>query len=413
MGERRPQKITSPPWQPATRLVAALLLLLIAGLLIYRLRSLVSPVLLAGLLAYVLNPVVVMLNRHARIPRPIAVLLVFLVIVLLVAGVTAWAGIAVSQQLVGLIQDLRMISEQIPELIASLSELRFSIGPWTLDLSQVNLAPLLEGVGSTIQPLLFQTGSLLGSIAGATASAVGMALAVMVVSFYFLVDPGDMERGVIQLVPVPYREDFERLLHETGRVWRGFLRGQLILALAMGVLVSAFLGALGLRFALVLGLIAAVMEFIPIFGPLIAGLVAVLVAFFEGGNWWGLSPLWLSVAVLSFFVVVQQIENNVLVPRIIGHSLRLHPLVVLLAALAGTLLAGVLGLLLAAPTVATLRLWVGYVYSKAVGLDTWPGPALELPSGPRARRIVASLRRSWRKRRPRPSRKAPPSDMES
>ena len=99
-------------------------------------------------------------------------------------------------------------------------------------------------------------------------------------------------------------------------------------------------------------------------------LLAVLVAFFQEGNWWNMTPWMLTALVLITAVASQQLENNILVPRLLGRSLKLHPVVVLLAAVAGWMLAGVLGVLLSTPVVATLRLWLGYIYRKTVSLDT-------------------------------------------
>jgi predicted PurR-regulated permease PerM len=223
---------------------------------------------------------------------------------------------------------------------------------------------------------------MVASVAGATAQAVGVLVVILVLGYYMLIDFGELDDSFVGMVPRAYRADFRRLLDETGLVWNAFFRGQLLLGLIVGGLVAVVLTILGVRFSLVLGLIAGVLEFVPIFGPAIAGLISVLVALFQGSNWWGLSVWAFGGIVLVVFVLIQQVENNILVPRIIGHSLNLHPILVLLGALVGGLLAGVLGLLLAAPSVATLRLWLGYVYRKVVGLETWPRPVV----GPRPAR---------------------------
>jgi predicted PurR-regulated permease PerM len=136
------------------------------------------------------------------------------------------------------------------------------------------------------------------------------------------------------------------------------------------------------------------MEFVPIFGPIISGIIAGLVALFQDSTWLGLSPGVYVLIVLGAFLIIQQVENNILVPRIIGQSLNLNPLIVLLAALAGGILAGVLGVLLAAPTVATLRLWLGYFYRKIVGLGKMPDPIL-IPPPQRQRSEIIRRIRGW------------------
>ncbi|NIV36845.1 MAG: AI-2E family transporter, partial [Anaerolineae bacterium] len=192
------------------------------------------------------------------------------------------------------------------------------IGPWMVDLSQVNFDPLINSLTSSLQPFLSRTGSLIASAVSTTASTVAMLVLVLVMGYYLLRDFDHLGDTLLDLVPPEYRTDFGRLLDETGRVWASFLRGQLILGLVMGVGAALIYGAIGLRLALGLGLITGLMEFIPIFGPFIAGGVAVLMAIFQATNFWGLTPLAFILLVLGIAVLIQQIENTVLVPRILG-----------------------------------------------------------------------------------------------
>lgn len=380
----RPPEITSPPWQPGTRLAVGVLLLAALVVVGYRLRQVLAPAVLALMLAYLLHPLEVGLRRRLRLSKGAAVLLSYLTVLLVVAGLGTGMGFAISQQVAGLVADLREISRNIPLALDRLGEITLTLGPWTLDLSTVNLDPLLSALASALQPFLTQTGALIASAASATASAVGLLVVVLVLSVYILLDLDSLGRSVVAAVPPEYQADVQRLLQESATVWQAFLRGQLILGLAVGGLVAVVLTVLGVRFSLVLGLIAGLLEFVPIFGPTIAGLIAVVVALFQGSNWWGLPPLGFALLTLAVFVLIQQVENAVLVPRILGMSLRLNPAFVLLAALAGGALAGVLGVLLAVPVMATLRLWLGYLYRKVAGLDTWPAPVLEphRPSAP-------------------------------
>jgi predicted PurR-regulated permease PerM len=201
------------------------------------------------------------------------------------------------------------------------------------------------------------------------ASTVTLVFLVMVIGYYLLVDFESLDDGVLSWVPPAYQRDFRLILNQMSSIWHAFLRGQAILGLVIGVVVAIILTIIGVRFALVLGLIAGLMEFVPMLGPLISAVVAVLVAFFQNSNVWGLTPFAFGMLVLVVFLIIQQVENNILVPRIIGQSLNLHPLAVLLSILAGGYLAGVLGLLLAAPFLATIRLCFGYAYRKAIGLE--------------------------------------------
>lgn len=120
------------------------------------------------------------------------------------------------------------------------------------------------------------------------------------------------------------------------------------------------------------------------FGPIITGVFATLIALFQPVNPWGLTPLAFTLLVIGIFFLIQQVENVILVPRIMGESLNIHPLMVLIAVLAGGILAGFVGVLLAAPVVATLRLGTGYLYSKIVEV-TPPRTEVVKPNIPRGR----------------------------
>jgi len=133
----------------------------------------------------------------------------------------------------------------------------------------------------------------------------------------------------------------------------------------------------GLPYAGVLGLIAGVMEFVPTLGPVIAMIPAVLVALFQGSSFLPLGNFWFAVLVAGLYIVIQQIEGNLLLPRILGRSLNLHPLLVLIAIIVGGSLAGILGMLLAAPVLATLRIFGHYVFCRLYDRDPFAEPEEE------------------------------------
>ncbi|KPK89958.1 MAG: hypothetical protein AMJ88_16860 [Anaerolineae bacterium SM23_ 63] len=376
MKSNKKHEPTSPPWQPGTRLVAGMFLLILAILILYLIRSLLAPLFLAILVAYLLHPLIVRLTTDTRLPRSIAVFIVFLGLILILIAMMTGLGFTISQRANQLASYLRDLSVTLPAQLEVLEELKVEIGPWQFDLSQINLDPILSDLASIISPLLSQTGNLLTSVAKTTASVVTLVVLALVLGYYLLLDFGALDTAMMTIVPHPYRGDFRRLIDETGRIWHAFIRGQAILAIVMALLVWVILTILRVRFPVMLALISGLMEFVPWLGPIIAGVVTIMVALFQGGNIWGLSPLGFALVVLIVFTIIQQLENNVLYPGIIGHSLKLHPLIVILSILAGGILAGLIGFLLAAPTVATLRVWLGYVYRKSVGLDTWSTPMI-------------------------------------
>lgn len=386
---------SSPEWQPGTRLAVGVLLLLASLYLLYLVRQLFVPVVLGLLLAYLLHPLVRRLESPRWMRRWMAVLLVFLLVVLLMGGATTGIGIAAAQRLAGFGEFLESVSEGLPEFVEGLMDLTFTIGPWTVDLATVNLDPFVETITSALTPLLSQTGTVLTGLAGATATAVGTTLLVLVVAFYMLLYFERMPEALLSLVPRAYKADAEGLLSDMGTIWQSFLRGHLILGLAVGVATGVIMAVLGVRFALGLGLLAGVLEFVPVFGPWITGIISVLVALFQGANRWGMTPVEFALLVVAASLLIQQVENNILYPRVIGQSLDLNPLVVLLSLLAAGSIVGVVGLLLAAPTVATMRLLFGYLYWKSVGVQP-PERRVVVERRPS---VVRRLVQRWRRRR--------------
>jgi predicted PurR-regulated permease PerM len=228
----------------------------------------------------------------------------------------------------------------------------------------------LEGIFSTAAT---HTVSILVDLA----SIVLWLIFIVVVSFYMLKDANRLAQAFENIAPPSYQMEFRRLRSEIGGIWNAFLRGQLILCAVVGTVIAVALAILGVRNALVLGLLAAVLEVIPNVGPTLAAVPAVLIAYFQGSAHLPLTNGWFALLVIAAYVVIQQVENNYLVPRIIGRSLNLHPLVVIIGAIAGGIFAGVLGILLAAPTLATLRVLAHYVYCKMLDLEPFPQESAE------------------------------------
>ncbi len=359
----------SPVWKQSTRLMVGALLILLGIVLLYQLRQFLVPFILALLLAYILHPIVLRLQRSAGMSRGLAVALIYVVIVIVLVAATTGLGIAAANRVAAFGKFLSSISTDLPDSIKGLLALEFIIGPWTINLSEANLEPFVDGISSAVTPIISQTGNILAGVAGATATFVGTSVLVLVIGFYLLLYLERFGWAIIGWVPGPYKSDASRIMADAGSIWQSFFRGQLLMGLAVGTMTAVIMSILGLRNSIGLGVLAGVLEFIPIFGPWITAIVAVLVALFQETNPWGLTPISYAIIVLAAGILIQQIENNFLYPRVIGQSLALNPLVVLLAVLAAGSLFGIVGLLLAAPVVATSRLCLGYLYWKTVGVD--------------------------------------------
>jgi predicted PurR-regulated permease PerM len=337
---------------------------------------------LSMLLAYILHPIVGFISRPKRISRSAASIVVILVLIILLLGMTTGVGFAFTEAFSQLSTLLKDLSDQLPEAFNNLMNTRFTIGPigpfdpYTFDATEINLQPLLDELSNAIRPILSQAGNFLTSVAVGTASTISFIFLMLVITLYLLIDFAELDEALIVMVPGPYKSDVRRLIDETSLVWSGFLRGQITLGLILGTIVAVALWLIGYEYWVGIGIIAGITELVPVIGPFIAAVVGVIVALFAPANYFGLQPLAFALVVLAIFVIIQQFENNLLVPKIIGQSLNLNPLVVLVGIIAGGTLGGLIGILLASPVIATGRLWLGYVYRKTVGLEDWPGPVV-------------------------------------
>jgi predicted PurR-regulated permease PerM len=293
------------------------------------------------------------------------------------------AGIAIEQQIVGLYDSVTEILPDLPaRLEAFLSQTR-TIGPFTFTFATVDLKPLFDQITTALEPILSRTGTFIGSLASGTAAVLGWLLFILIISFYLLHDLKKVAPSIEQILPAAYVPDVRRLMSELGPIWNAFLRGQVTVSLTLGLMDGIALTLLGVRYAPVLGLLAALLVFIPFVGPTITFIVIVLVALFQPGNWLGLSPGYYVLLIVVVYLVLQQVYDNVLYPRILGRSLNLHPIIILVGAIVATSYAGIVGLLLAAPLIATLRLFGRYVYRKMFDLDPWPELLTQSPLPPR------------------------------
>ena len=195
------------------------------------------------------------------------------------------------------------------------------------------------------------------------------------IAFYLVKDAGQLRAFLDRMSPPGFAQELGRLREEISAVWSAFFRGQVLLGLVIGLTVWIAMSIVGLPNAGLMGLVAGALEVIPTLGPVLATIPAVLIAIFRGSTYLPISNFGFAILVLGIYAVIQQIENAYVVPRIMGRRLQLHPVVVFVGVLAGGVLAGAVGVFLAAPIIATFRVVLGYVYAKI--LDQEPFPAEE------------------------------------
>jgi predicted PurR-regulated permease PerM len=174
-----------------------------------------------------------------------------------------------------------------------------------------------------------------------------------------------------------YNDDIHRMNLEFRRIWNVFLRGQMIIFFLAIILYSILLTTLGVRYALGIAIMAGVARFIPYVGPFLVWIVTALVAFFQASNYFGLETWIYAIVVVGLCLILDAVLDNIVVPKFHGDTLGLHPAAVLVAALIAAQLIGFVGLVLAAPVLASMVLISRYFLRKMVDQDPWPPSEFE------------------------------------
>ncbi|MDQ7840573.1 MAG: AI-2E family transporter [bacterium] len=329
--------------------VLTVLAVITAARLLLEVGEILVVVLLAAILATGLSPVVERLanrtwtRRRRRLPRSAAIAVVYLgvVLVLVLAG-----GLLVTP----IVAESRQFAETAPEFYQGLRTMLTGFQQryaWLPDLTA-----LLDRLPNEAGRLTSYVGAATG-VAFRVFGVVVSAVTALILSIYMLLEGPAIKQGFLGLFPRQRRGQIEAVLGHVGGKFGGWLRGQLLLGLIIGAAAGLGTWAIGLPYPLLLGLAAGITELIPMIGPVLGAIPAVLVALF--------GSTWQVVAVVVFFTVIQQIEGNVLVPRVMRKAVGLSPLLTIVAIMIGAKLMGILGALLAVPVAAALQVIAGEV----------------------------------------------------
>jgi predicted PurR-regulated permease PerM len=327
---------------------------------------------LAFIIIYLLHPLAAFLNTHTRLSWRMSVNIIYLVLLILLITSSTLIVLAAAQQIGGLIKVIEGFVNDLPNLIERLSSQIILIGPYRIDLSQyTNLGQLGNQVISALQSVIGKAGALAGTLASATASTIGWGSFVMIISYFVLADAGKVP-NVLDFINIPgYSSDIQKLSKALGRIWNAFLRGQLTIVIMVILSYTLLLSILGVRYAFALAILAGLARFVPYVGPLITYVVLALVTLFQGGNYFNLVPIYYTLLTIVLSILVDQTYDNLVSPRIMGKSLGVHPAAVLVVALIAANLIGLVGLVLAAPVLASVSLIGRYTVRKMFDRDPW------------------------------------------
>ncbi len=362
----------SPRWGATVKLVIGLTLIAImAGVFLYY-RSVITLLILAFIITYLIQPVVKFLSERTPLSWRLSATLIFLLIVILLIASLTGAGLAIAQQAADLVRLVQDLINDLPNLATDITLLLEDYGlPAVIDLNDL-ANRLLE----TLQPILGQAGSIVGSIATGAATGIGRTGFVLLVAYFVLAESQRVDG--LKVGPIPrYDYDLRRMIRALQNIWNSFFRGQIIIFMMVFVVYLVVFSILGVRYSLALAILTGLAVFIPYVGIWVTSIVLVLVTLFQPANYFGLIPWHFAAMVLGITLMINFAFDNYISPRFFGRTLDIHPAAVLVAALVMANLLGIVGIFLAAPVVATLKLVGIYVYRKMVDLDPWPDPEVE------------------------------------
>lgn len=333
-----------------------------------------TPIALSLLLTFILIPVVDRVQHNTGWPRGAAAALIYLLLLITIILVPVLLLPALVNQAQALIPTLIEAVNQLGLLIQE------NIGPTVIFGQAIDPFLLYQQLSDQILSLGTTLGTRLASssvnvvfgVATTFFSTVIWLLFMLVISFYIVYDSPNIARYFWSLVPREERPEVYYLTRRINATWSAFLRGQLLLSTIIFVVTTLVLIILGMPQPIFLGFLAGLFNLIPNLGPFLSAIPSIILALVQGSSQFEMSNVVFAVVVIIAYTVIQQLEAQLLVPRIIGGSVNLHPAVILVGALVGFGTIGILGIFLAAPTLASLRVVGGYAYRKLLDPDFEP-----------------------------------------
>ncbi|MEF3303104.1 AI-2E family transporter [Paenibacillus sp. GYB003] len=307
------------------------------------LKAVLAPFLIALIISYVLNPIVRLLNER-KVPRTAAVLLIYAVFV------TSFTVIVMNLTPI-FIKQIGELNEHMPELTMRAQSLFDGLNDNRLPLS------VRSGINDALQKAEDGLSKFISNFVDGIGSTLNMLMVAFIIpflAFYILKDYQLIEKTVLATVPRAHRHSAIKLVIDIDTALGNYIRGQFIVCLLVGLLAYVGYWLIGMPYALLLASIVAIFNIIPYLGPFFGAAPAIVMA----------STVSLKMVLLVVFVnfTVQILEGNVISPQVVGRTLHMHPLLIIFALLVGGELAGIIGLILAVPLFAVLKVIVQHIY---------------------------------------------------
>lgn len=241
---------TSPQWGPTTKLVVALTVVAIVIWLVIQFHTIIGPLLMAFVVAYLLHPVAGLLHKGLHLSWALAVSLLYILILVIILGGLTLGGLGLVGQIQSLVTVVQANLASLPTFVQDLSGRVYQFGPFRLDFTRLDLNVLSSQLLGVVQPLLGSTGTLLTSIASSAATFLGWALFIWIVSYFVVLQGGGIRSRMLQLDVPGYSDDIRRMGTALGTIWNAFLRGQIIIFILAILAYTIVFSIVGVRYTL-------------------------------------------------------------------------------------------------------------------------------------------------------------------
>jgi predicted PurR-regulated permease PerM len=330
---------------------------------IYYVRKVFPPFIVGGIIAYLLLPLVQQISISFKVNKTVATTILYLNLLVL-CTIVGWVGLP------SVIDQFTSMATNREEIITNSVRQAATTFGWDIDVDTT-----AQQVLSSIEHTFGKPEELahIGELLSRWLLAI---LVCVVTSIYFIVDSQRVAAFFLRFVPEHRRTDVLILSEKMNRMLSRYVRGQLVLIAVMSTVAWLFLHyAIGMKYALPVAILSGFLEIIPVLGPIIATSIAAFVGFSQYN-------FTIALGIVGFYTLARWMEDYLVVPKIIGHAVELHPLVVIFAVLCGEVMAGALGMLIAIPVAASMKLIFDFMMESSGSAKVTPAEVVEKPSEP-------------------------------
>jgi len=326
-----------------------ILLAVFACWFLYLERAILTPFILGIIFAYIFNPVINFFYRYVRLPKTFSIIIIYLAIV----SAIVFLGVVLTRQVTNESSEFKSFINKLPEATETQID---NLPSWIKPVAQDTLS-FLE------KPKSISSASVFNFFPQAITRILGFFI-FLFSGFYFLRDGRAMFNKLLNLAPNSYKGDLEVLSSKINNILRSYLRGQVFMVFLVSLVLYIALSIVGVKFALILAIFSGFAEIVPIIGPIFAGAVGALIALTSDNLAFGLNNLQGAIVVIIIYFIVRQIQDYFVAPGVMGRIVKLHPLIVLFAVLAGQHIWGILGVILAVPIAGVVKILLEFSIEK-------------------------------------------------